>query len=325
MHVDPLVYVVLLNWNGVSETLECLASLRNQDHASIKIVVVDNASMNDEASIIEREYPEVTVLRQRANLGFCGGNNVAIKYALANDADYVLVLNNDTLVPPQLVMELVRESQRLPSVGAVSPVILCYPDTSLIWYAGSEWEAETAAFRHLMIYQAREGLHAHEPYETEYACGCCLLISAPVLHQIGLMDERYFAYYDEADWASRMRNAGLGCYVIPTSVVYHKVSKATPRLLEIYFMARNRLLWMKEHLSLRERARSYPYLVKETVWNLCNVLGLPRTRHPLSKMESYVMLLAVRDFLRKSFGAAPAKVDQLARSASHSQRSQGNR
>src|SRR2546429_9611321 len=108
MKTNPLVYVVLLNWNGLTDTLECLASLRKQDYPSVKTVVVENGSANAEASIIEREYPEVKVLRQAKNQGFCEGNNIGIRQALADGANYVLILNNDTIAPPQLISELVR-------------------------------------------------------------------------------------------------------------------------------------------------------------------------------------------------------------------------
>jgi len=309
---NPSVYVVLLNWNGLADTLECLASLRVQDYQPLKTIVVDNGSAADEASVIASQYPEVKVLKQGRNLGFCGGNNVGIRDALAAGADNVLVLNNDTIVPAQLISELMRERDRLNNVGAVSPVILCHPKTDLIWYAGSVWEARTAGFRHPLNYESRSKLNIQEPFSTEYACGCCLLISASVLGKVGLMDERYFAYYDEADWSSRMKQAGLGCYVIPTASLYHKVSRTTPGLMMSYLMARNRLLWMKEHLPWRERLRSYPYLCKEVIWNLCNLGGIHLKRRGPSAAESKAMLIALRDFLRGRFGAAPASITRLA-------------
>lgn len=309
----PSVHIVLINWNSVADTLECLDSLMKQDYPSSRIIVVDNASRDDEASVIEHAHPSVTVLRQQANLGFCGGNNVGIKHALAAGADYVLVLNNDTIVPPSMISRLVRVSQEIPNVGAVSPLILCYPETDLVWYAGSFWEAETATFRHPLQYRSIEELRCGDsPFMSQYACGCGLLVSANVLREVGLMDERYFAYYDEADWCCRMKNAGLMSYVVPTATLYHKVSKATSTALVTYFTARNRLLWMKENLSWRERVRSHPYLFKEVLWNILNIFGFPFKRKYKSAIESRVMLMAIRDFWRRSFGAPSAKITQLA-------------
>ncbi|MCA1632208.1 MAG: glycosyltransferase family 2 protein [Acidobacteria bacterium] len=308
----PSVHVIILNWNGLPDTLECLAALRRQDYPALKVWVVDNGSAEVEAETVRREYPEVEVLPQGANLGFCGGNNVGIRSALDAGADYVLVLNNDTVSPPNFVSDLIAQSARLERVGAVSPLILRHPEEDLIWYAGAAWEPETAGFRHLLEDQPRTELRAREPYPTTYACGCCLLVPATVLRRVGLMDERYFAYYDEADWCARMKNAGFECYVVPTVSISHKVSRSTPGLISAYLMARNRLLWMRENLPRRERWRSARYLVKEFVWNALNAAGLPPGGRHISSLHSRVMLLAWRDFLLRRFGGFPDSVARLA-------------
>lgn len=307
----PSVHAVTINWNGLSDTLACLKSLKAQDYANLKIHVVDNASDESEPAALAAAHPDVEILRQDTNLGFCGGNNVAIRRALEAGADYVLVLNNDTIAPPPLISELIASGNRLAEVGAISPVILSYPETDNVWFAGSVWESETAGFRHLLAGRNRAEQKATEPFESLYACGCCMLVSAKVLKQIGLMDERYFAYYDEADWCSRMTEAGLKCYVIPSATVLHKVSRSTPGLISAYLMARNRLLWMKEHLTFRERLRSYPYLFKETLWNILNLCGLSFGKQHISTKHSKVMLMALRDFLRRRFGRWPGSIDQM--------------
>jgi GT2 family glycosyltransferase len=307
----PSVHAVTINWNGLSDTLACLDSLKVQDYRNLKIHVVDNDSDESEPVALAGAHPDVEILRQETNLGFCGGNNVAIRRALEAGADYVLILNNDTIVPPPLISELVASSSRLANVGAVSPVILCYPETDIVWFAGSVWETETAGFRHLLAGCNRAEQKATEPFQSLYACGCCMLVSANVLRQIGLMDERYFAYYDEADWCSRMTEAGLKCYVVPSATILHKVSRSTPGLISAYLMARNRLLWMKEHLTLRERVRSYPYLLKETLWNILNLCGLSFGKQHISTKHSRVMLMALRDFLRRRFGRWPRSIDEM--------------
>lgn len=307
----PSVHVVILNWNGLADTLECLASLRVQNYPSLRVHVVDNGSSAPEATTIEREFPEVNVLRQDRNLGFCEGNNVGIRRALEEGADYVLILNNDTIVTPDLISKLIDESAPLKDTGAVSPVILYHPNHETVWFAGAIWDGLTAGFRHVLAGRPREELKETQPYKSAYACGCCLLVHSSVLRRVGLMDARYFAYYDEADWCSRMKEAGLECYVIPRALLYHKVSGSTPSLVSTYLMARNRLLWMKEHLTRRERLKSYPYLIKETLWNFCNLGGLMRRKQRLSTAQSKAMLLASRDFLRGKFGAWPKRLEQL--------------
>lgn len=312
----PSVHVVILNWHGLTDTLECLSSLREQNYPALKIHVLDNGSAEHEAATIEREFPAASVLRLGRNLGFCEGNNVGIRRALAGGADYVLILNNDTLVPPDLISKLIGESTSLKNVGAVSPVILYHPEREKVWYAGSFWDGRTAGFRHRLLDRPCEELKEREPYPSAYACGCCLLVHSSVLLRVGLMDDRYFAYYDEADWCSRMMDAGLTCYVVPRALIYHKLSRSTPSLVITYLMARNRLLWMEQHLALRDQLRSYPYLIKETLWNLCNLGGLFRGRYSLTIEQSKAMLLAERDFLLGRFGAWPESLGRPRRKAS---------
>lgn len=307
----PSVHVIVLNWHGLRDTLECLASLRRQDYPALRVWVVDNGSAEIEADTIAREHPEVEVLRQGENRGFCGGNNVGIRRALDAGADYVLVLNNDTITPPNLVSELVAQASLLARVGAVSPLIVRHPEEELVWYAGASWEPETAGFRHTLDGRPRAELCAREPYATAYACGCCLLAPVAALREVGLMDERYFAYYDEADWCSRMKDAGFECYVVPSVSVSHKVSRSTPGLISTYLMARNRLLWMREHLTRRERWSSARYLAREFVWNVLNVLGLRVGARRVSKLQSRAMLLAWRDFLGRRFGGFPRSISRL--------------
>jgi GT2 family glycosyltransferase len=302
----PSVHVIILNWDGLADTLECLASLREQSYAALKIHVVDNGSREDEAATIEREFPEVNVLRQESNLGFCGGNNTGIRHALADGADFVLLLNNDTIVPPDCISALLSGVSGLEDAGAVSPLILRYPDTETIWFAGTFWESKTAGFRARLSGQPRDQLTSKEPFTSEYGCGCCLLAHSSVWRKVGLLDERYFAYYEEADWSSRVKQAGLQCYVVPTAILYHKVTRSTPGVVVTYMMARNRLLWMRDHLSWRERSGSFAYLIKETLWNLSNVaFGFYHNRPPLPPAHSKAMLIALWDFIRGRFGRWP--------------------
>lgn len=308
----PSVHAVILNWNGLDDTLECLASLRAQNYPAITIHVVDNGSVNDEATIIGQRYPDVAVLRQKENLGFCGGNNVGIKRALATGADFVLILNNDTILPPDCITNLMHAVRQRENLGAASPLIAHYPDVDSIWFAGTVWESQTAGLRVPASGQTRDQQTSTEPYTTNFACGCCLLAPASVWRTIGLFDERYFAYYEEADWSSRVMKAGLECYVIPSATVYHKVTRSTTPVVVTYMMARNRLLWMRDHLSWRERLPSLPYLIKEACWNLCNIsLGVYHNRPPLSPTHSKAMLIAWWDFIRGRFGPWPERINRL--------------
>ncbi len=291
----PVVHIVILNWNGLDNTLECLASIRELTYPNLRIQVVDNASKNNEAAIIEKKFPEINVLKQKENLGFCGGCNVGMNYALSEGADFVMLLNNDTLLSPNLIETLVEAYGTLENPGAVSPIIFKYPETEKIWFSIARWEAKwktgEARFR-LALDENYDSLKNKKPYETEFACGCCLFVSAEVINQIGLFDERYFAFFDEAEWCVRMSRQGYTSYIIPSAFMYHKVGGSTPSLVSTYLLNRNRLLWAAENLSFGQKIKSYPVMAKEFVWHLLN------SRNFISKSKRYVDKDCSRAFLQ---------------------------
>lgn len=292
----PSVYIVTLNWNGLDDTLECLSSLYSLEYPNLTVAVVDNGSMKDEADAIETAFPEAVVLKQSENLGFCGGCNLGIKYALDHCADFVMLLNNDTLVPRDLIEQLLAGMKGVDNVGAVSPLILEHPETDKVWFSKAEWDASRAQFR--LDARGENGMSL-EPFSSEFACGCCMLIPAEVLRKVGLLDERYFAFYDEADWCSRARSLGLESWVIPTATMFHKVSRSTPGLVSTYLLSRNRLLWMKENLSFRIRLKSLTYLLKEYIWHRANLFGL--TGPVYSKAHSRAVIRGYSDYFRGKF------------------------
>ena len=296
----PSVNIIILNWNGIDDTLECLDSVSKLTYPNVTTVVVDNGSGNNEAARIAETYPSVIVLPQTENLGFCGGCNVGINYALDHGADYVMLLNNDTLVPPDIIDKLFAGIEDLENVGAISPVILEYPETKKIWFSDARWVPEEAQFRLARPDDKYEEVSSRGPFTTQFACGCCMFVSVDVLKKVGLLDERYFAFYDEAAWCAEAHSKGFESYVVPTAVVYHKVSRSTPALVSTYLLTRNRMLWMKENLPFGTRIKSFPYLLREVGWHWANILGLTRRNH-YSKAHSKAVLHGYRDYLRRKF------------------------
>jgi GT2 family glycosyltransferase len=296
----PSVHIVTLNWNGLDDTLDCLRSIEKLTYENVTTIVVDNGSSNHEADRIRQEFPNTVVLAQVENLGFCGGCNAGIRYALDNGADYVMLLNNDTLVVPELVEHLVSGFEKLPTAGAASPLILETP-AETVWFSRARWIENEAKFRLADPGETIDDLRSLEPYETDFACGCCVMVPADIFKREGLLDERFFAFYDEAEWCYRVRRNGLASYVIPSALIYHKVSRSTPTLVSTYLLTRNRLLWMKENLSLRERMRSWRYLMKEFIWHLANTRNLTRST-TYSKAHSRAVLLGYKDYFLKRFG-----------------------
>jgi len=295
----PSVHIVILNWNGLADTLECLESIERLCYPNVKTIVVDNGSGSIEAESIQQAFPGVKVLKQSENLGFCGGCNIGIEYALNHNADYIMLLNNDALVLPDLIEKLLSGLSGLENVGAVSPLIFYYPAVDKIWFSRAKWIPERAAFSLAPDRRGTTELQNDPPYRTEFACGCCLLAPADVFRKEGLLDERYFAFYDEAEWCSRIRRNGLESYVIPSATVYHKGSRSTPSRVAAYLMTRNRLLWMKENLSIGERWKSRSYLIRDIGGNIANLLGLTKEHQP--RQRSQAVLLGYRDYFLRKF------------------------
>ncbi len=300
--------VILLNWNGLNDTAECIDSL-DKSTDKLTIYVVDNDSKNNEALVLISRYPHVKVLAQKENLGFCKGNNVGLQEAISDGMEYIVILNNDTLVPANAIAKLTESFTKLSDAGAVSPLILEDPAREKVWFSRAIWDSRHAQFRLSSPGDKFDELMKQDPYPTEFACGCCLLTSAKVLNEVGLLDERYFAYYDEAEWCARLLKHGYHSYVVPASVIYHKVSRAVPSLVSTYLLTRNRLLWMNENLSFRKRLRSFPYLFKEFIWHRFHVWGL--TKGNYSKQYSRALLQGRRDYFSRRFGKWRKNIEKI--------------
>ncbi len=309
MSAPPNVHIVILNWNGIEDTLQCLKSIEALTYSAVRVIVIDNGSREDQAATISKTFPKAVILPQITNLGFCGGCNVGIEYAIENGADYVMLLNNDTLVPTDLIDRLLSGIENLDNVAAASPVILEHPNTDKVWYSDARWVAGEAQFRLSVPGEQYADMCEGKPYETQFACGCCMLMPVSALKKVGLLDERYFAFYDEAAWCATAKRHGLRSYVVPSAFMYHKVSRSTPALVATYLLTRNRLLWMKENLPLGTRLRSFTYLAKELVWHRLNLLRTSE-RH-FSKRHSQTVVQGYKDYFARRFKKWSAQAEAL--------------
>ena len=186
---NPSVFVIVLNWNGKQDTLECLESLRDPGISGVRTVVVDNGSRDGSVEAIRARFPDATLLEMGRNLRFAGGNNSGIRYALGNGADAVLLLNNDTVVEKGFLAPLVERMQSDPRIGMVAPKIRYYDPPDRIWFAGARINYWLGTMAHLGIREKDNGQH-DKPGETDYATGCCVLVSARVLNEVGLLLSR---------------------------------------------------------------------------------------------------------------------------------------
>ncbi len=243
---QPRVAIVLVNWNGGRDTIECVSSLRDLDYRPFFVIVVDNASHDDSVERIGRAAPEVTIVDAGANLGFAGGNNLGIRLALDRGADFVWLLNNDTIVDPGALGPLVDEARR--TGGLVGSAILRYPDTDVVWAAGGGSSRSSARTWHGYAEQPVQAL-PHEPFDVGYVPGCSLLFPASSLDAIGPMPEDYFLYFEDAAWCEEAHRHGLPTRCVPASRVFHKESRSTglwsPRMR--YFFVRGAMIFTRAY------------------------------------------------------------------------------
>jgi GT2 family glycosyltransferase len=229
------VYIIIVNWNGKTDTLACLDSLRRVDYPTYRIVVVDNASTDGSVEAIRAQHPNIVVLAQQTNLRFAGGNNAGMRYALEQNAELICLLNNDTTVDRAFLTHLVARLQSDTAIGAVAPKIYYHSEPNRIWFAGGELSMWTGTMRHIGIREIDRGQY-DEPRDIAYATGCCILTRREVVEKVGMLDETYFMYTEDADWCMRMRRAGYRIVYEPKAHVWHKLSVSAGGHLSFYKM-----------------------------------------------------------------------------------------
>jgi len=259
MAISPLVYAVILNWNRCEDTLACLASLSRLDYPNLRVLLVDNGSSDGTPEAVARQFPDVEVIVNESNLGFAAGCNVGLRHALERGADYIFLLNNDTLVDPAALNHLIALSG--PNVGIVAPKIYYAADPTRIWSVGG--------MRHpLTLEKTGDGRGQidvgqwDDVMERDYLVGCALLLSRRLLTEVGLFDERFFMYYEDSDLSLRARQAGFRLLLSPQARVWHKVavsSGGSDSPNERYWMARSSVLFFCKHVRGLRWLIVWPY------------------------------------------------------------------
>lgn len=222
------VAAILVNWNGFDFTQSCLESLRKVDFPSLKVILVDNASQNQEGPRLKRAFPEVELIENPQNLGFSGGNNVGIRYALGQGFSHVLLLNNDTEVEPDFLKEMMRKMNQTSGIGVVQPLILFLHDRKKIWSAGGKW---ISSLGRAITLGDREPIadYRFKKQELDWATGCCMLITREALQKEGLLNEQYFAYFEDVEWSLRFRDAGFRIALAEKAMIYHEAGASSKK------------------------------------------------------------------------------------------------
>lgn len=245
----PLVSIITVNYNQTGLTLALLNSIRQQEYARTEVIVVDNASDIDPRTSIAGTFPEVNILRNERNLGFAGGNNVALPYATG---EFLFFVNNDAEIPPGCIATLVRHFHEHPQTGIASPLICYFHETpETIQYAGmTPVHPITARNQTIGSGEIDRGQY-QQSMRTAYAHGAGMMISRAALQECGPMDTGFFLYYEELDWCERIRRQGYEIWVVPAARLYHKESATVETLgaLKTYYLNRNRVRFMRRNFS----------------------------------------------------------------------------
>jgi GT2 family glycosyltransferase len=270
--MEPKVVVVILNFNGTADTMECVESVRQLEYSNFEILLVDNASSDTAWRRIKEKFPDIRVLENPGNLGYAGGNNAGIRVALREKCDYVFILNNDTVIAKDALRRLVAVSAADTALTIAAPKILYYDRCSVIDSCGTRMD--------WLRLRPKPGFHGRtdQPGQRTGAYGVifpgsALLLKTRFFDEVGLFDEDYFLIHEDADLCLRNLRHGLKNVLVEDAVVYHKVSRVLSRdiFLQAYYDSRNFLLLARRQQSSRiwalVIAGLFPLMIKKA-WTL---------------------------------------------------------
>lgn len=297
--MPPKVAIIILNWNQTKDTVECLNSLQKCDYANFQIILVDNASQDTTYIKQFRKNKNIRFIFNPRNLGFTGGNNVGIRYAMHDMADYVLLLNNDTIVEPDFLTKLIEESERQAATGIASPKIMSYQDHGNIWFVGGFYLPFIKKPYH-KYYNQKDIGQADKISKVDWVSGCAMLIKRKTIESIGVLDDDYFCNYEDVDYCGRAKKAGFDIILAPQAKIYHKFAasmggKASP--FYTYFRTRNNLLFFKK------TKQWLPLIINAAIFPIYSLYESLKNKQFGS---IYATFLGIWDFLIEKYGYGSA-------------------
>lgn len=286
----PKVSMIILNWNGLKDTVECLESLKKITYPNYEVIVVDNGSVGNDVNVLREKFGDyVRVIQNDRNYGFAEGNNIGMRYALEKSKpDYILLLNNDTTVDPEFLNELVKVGESAEDIGIVGPKIYDYYKPSKIRSVGGKinwWKG--------VVSRVAPNTASEESTTTkavDFIEGSCLLAKRKMIEKIGLLDPEYFAYSEEADWCVRAKRGGYKLYCALDSRIWHKAAHSySGNTFKLYYFLRNNILFMRKNADAKHMAIFLPYFFFVSLPLFC---FKPFTRNPLGTIVAVTRALA---------------------------------
>ncbi len=300
---EPHVAIVILNWNGKEDVLRCLSTLPRIRYSNWSATVVDNASFDGSVEAIRQWFPWQRVLVMEKNLGFCGGNNRGIADALERGADYVLLLNNDTELHPELLTKLVEVAESDPRIGAVGAKNILLEDHRLVWGAYGELRYHRDLV-HLVGSRVSDGPQLTVVKDVDWVIGNGMMLRREAIETVGGFDENFFGYHEDVDWCVRARKAGFRIVYNGYAIIYHRgfgaAHPARPRPFPVlYFLGRNSMLFARKHATVPQMCKFVTLFVLGVAWWMFR--GVLRG----DRLKSYLWL--VRGFLDGITGRLPLR------------------
>lgn len=316
------IAIVILNYNGTSDTLDCLRSVSQIDYPNFEIIVVDNGSKDSPLEQIKSVFSEIILIQNENNLGFAEGCNVGIKKALERNCDYVLLLNNDTKVDRKVLSAFAQGALLKPKGGIFGGMILKYHDPDIIDHIGGRWDRKKGDFVSFGSSKHISSVEHNEMKKVDYVCGCFMLIKKEVFEKIGFLEKDFFLIWEEADFCFRAKRQGFEIWTVPEALLWHKISASFTggTVHSDYFWWRNRLLWIKRNLTFFEKINIYIKVLIPDFFKLYKLTFLKTLQFHYLKLfnlskidEKKVMKLlryrsgcrGVSDFFLKRFGPGP--------------------
>ena len=292
--------MVVLSWNGVDDAVACLRSLAEVRWPRREVILVDNGSTDGTADTVRREFPEVDVIVNPTNLGFSEGNNVGIERALERDSDWVFILNNDTVLAPDVLEQLIGAAEAHPGAGILSPLIFFWEPPDLVWFGGAHFDPTRGHSGRMEHYRRRlpTGFGGVRPIDR--AAGAAMLVSRQAIERVGAFDPDLFFLHEDVDLSLRARAAGFDVLLVPEARVWHRVAASqdgherTP--LTSYYGLRNNLLVCERHAPL-PRVASWR---RELACVVTHLAGLRNAERPIASLRG--LLAGWRDYHRRRLG-----------------------
>ena len=252
------VSIITINYNGLEDTCALIETIPFNE--KLEVIVVDNASKNQEADTIAQRYPQVKVIRSERNLGFAGGNNLGIKAA---QGKYLFLINNDTIFKEFSIQALIDRMETSPAIGIVCPKIRFAWGNNPIQYSGYSRLSRVSVRNHSIGFNEDDRGQYETAHPTPYAHGAAMMIRRDAIEKVSLMPECYFLYYEELDWSMMFTRSGYQIWYEPKCTIYHKESQSTGQNspLRTYYLTRNRLMLVRRNPQEFNKTLAYIYLI----------------------------------------------------------------